>query len=361
MAHGLVRNVSLALLMALTADAVRADPLGVGAALAQAAGAFLASLDAGQRARAQIAFNSPDRLDWAYVPRQRGGLSLKGMTEPQRKAAFDLLRASLGEKGFRKAETIVRLEDVLRAMGGGAMRDRELYYFSVFGEPAARGSWGWRLEGHHLSLNWTVVNGTLAGSTPQFFGADPADVGDGPLKGTRALAAEEDLGRALVRSLNESQRAQAVLESGAPSDIVTGNQREAALQEDKGIAYGQLDAAQQGALLSLLQEYADAQPVPVARARLDTIRRAGLERVKFAWMGGLQKGEGHYYRIQGPTFLIEYDNTQRNANHIHTVWRDFKGDWGKDALAEHYLSAPHHADARERAKETPRAKAQAPR
>jgi hypothetical protein len=232
------------------------------------------------------------------------------------------------------------------------MRDPELYYFTVFGEPSARGPWSWRYEGHHASLNWTIVDGALAASTPQFLGANPADVLEGPRKGTRALAAEEDLGRALVKSLSPARRAQAVVSDTAPRDILTGNSRQAAVQDDKGIAYRDLTAEQQGLLLSLIQEYASAHPVAVAQARLARVK-AGLDGVKFAWMGGLEKRQGHYYRIQGPTFLVEYDNTQNGANHIHCVWREFKGDWGKDLLAEHYRTAPHHARAR-RAARAPR-------
>jgi hypothetical protein len=169
-----------------------------------------------------------------------------------------------------------------------------------------------------------------------------AEVRDGPMKGTRVLSAEEDLGRSLVKSLSTAQRTNAVLNPSAPSDILTSNQRKAAIQEDKGIAYSQLSKEQQGTLLALIEEYLGAQPRAQARERLEKIRHAGFDEIKFAWMGGLERGEGHYYRVQGSTFLIEYDNTQNNANHIHCVWRDFNGDWGEDLLAEHYRNSPHH-------------------
>ena len=186
------------------------------------------------------------------------------------------------------------------------------------------------------------MNGKLIGSSPQFFGANPAEVRDGPMKGTRVLSAEEDLGRSLVKSLSTDQRVEAVLSVSAPADIVPTNQRKAAIQEDKGVAYSKLSQDQQGTLLALIEEYLSAQPQAEARQRLDKIRQASFDRIKFAWMGGLEKGEGHYYRVQGSTFLIEYDNTQNNANHIHCVWRDFKGDWGEGLLAEHYRNSPHH-------------------
>jgi hypothetical protein len=265
----------------------------------------------------------------------------------QQKAALALLHAGLSEKGYTKAETIRKLEDLLRELeqGKGPARDPDLYFFTLFGEPAENGAWGWRYEGHHCSQNWTILNGKSIGSSPQFFGANPAEVRDGSMKGTGVLSAEEDLGRSLVKSLTTEQRAVAVLSASAPGEIVTSNQRKAAIQEDKGIAYAKLSKDQQGALLALIEEYLSAQPRAQARQRLDKIRQAGFDQIKFAWMGGLEKGEGHYYRVQGSTFLIEYDNTQNNANHIHCVWRDFNGDWGEDLLAAHYQNSPHHQHA----------------
>ena len=313
--------------------------------MAKAANSFLATLDAAKRAKARLQFNSEERLNWHFVPRERRGVSIKQMSSEERRAALTLLKSGLSARGFTKVDTILHLEEVLVAIEGSGIRDPELYYFTVFGEPSEGGTWGWRYEGHHASLNWTVVGGRLLASTPQFLGANPADVRAGPPRGTRALASEEDLGRELVTSLNADQTAQAVLSRDAPRDILTGNSREAAIQEDKGISYGKLTPAQQGLLLSLVQEYASAQPFAVAQARLVRVRTE-LPNVTFAWMGGLAKGQGHYYRIQGSTFLIEYDNTQDNANHIHCVWREFKGDWGRDLLGEHYRTTPHHADAR---------------
>jgi len=317
-------------------------------AMADAAKAFLATLDTEQKAKATFPFNAEERLNWHFIPKERKGLPLKEMSPTQKKAALDLLRAGLSEKGYTKAETIRRLDEVLREMERDTrgVRDSEKYYFTVFGEPSETGTWGWRYEGHHCSQNWTLVNGRAIASSPQFFGANPAEVREGPMKGTRALAAEEDLARTLLKSLDETQRRAAVLAEKAPSDIITGAQRQAAIQEDKGIAYSALKKEQQGMLLAIIEEYANAQPPDLARARLEKIRAAGLDGIKFAWMGGMERGQGHYYRIQGSTFLIEYDNTQNNANHIHAVWRDFKGDFGMDLLAVHYQESPHHASAK---------------
>ena len=310
-------------------------------AMATAARAFLDSLTAEQKAVAQFPFTADERFVWFYTPVARKGLTLKAMTEPQRKLAMNLLRSGLSERGYAKAETIRALEDVLVELGGNpTQRDRELYYFTIFGEPGAKATWGWRYEGHHLSQNWTIVNGTAMATTPQFFGANPAEVRQGSKSGLRALAAEEDLGYELLRSLDQAQRDAAIIDPKAPNDILTTNTREAAIQEDRGVASSRLSAAQQALLLKLITEHAGAQTDPIARDRLARAK-ASLNDVKFAWMGSTEKGQGHYYRVQGRTFLIEFDNTQNNANHIHQVWRDFKGDWGRDLLAEHLKSAPH--------------------
>ena len=331
----------LAPVLAQTGTAQSAPPAST---MLDAAGTFLASLDPAQKSKTVFPFNSEERFRWFYTPVSRKGIALNELNPSQQQAAVALLHAGLSEKGYTKAETIRKLELVLRDLeqNRGPERDPDLYFFTFFGEPAANGAWGWRYEGHHCSQNWTLVNGKSIGSSPQFFGANPADVHDGPMKGTRVLGAEEDLGRSLVKSLSTAQSATAVLRASAPSDIVTSNQRKAAIQENKGIGYSQLSKDQQGILLALIEEYLGAQPPAEARRRLEKIRRAGLDQIKFAWMGGLEKGEGHYYRVQGSTFLVEYDNTQNNANHIHCVWRDFNGDWGEDLLAAHYASSPHH-------------------
>lgn len=321
--------------------------------MATAARTFLATLDSAQRAQAVLPFNSEERFHWFYTPVARKGIPLKALTPQQSAAALNVLRAGLSEKGYSKAETIRQLETLLRDIEGGRgpARDPELYFFTFFGEPTEGGTWGWRYEGHHCSQNWTIVNGKSIAGSPQFFGANPAEVRQGAMKGTRVLRAEEDLGYSLLRTLTDSQRSLAVLPGPAPADIVTRNERKAAIQADTGITYAALNHDQQGTLLALIEEYLNAQPRVLARQRLDKIRGAGLGNITFAWMGGLERGVGHYYRVQGKTFLIEFDNTQNNANHIHCVWRDFNGDWGEDLLEEHYHNSPHHHDARLRAQQ----------
>jgi hypothetical protein len=312
--------------------------------MVDAAVRFLNALDSAQKEKASFPIDSEERFNWFFTPVPRKGLIYREMTDPQRKAALDLLRTGLSAKGFQKAETIRQLEALLHEIeqGKGPIRDPELYYVTIFGTPGQNGVWGWRWEGHHQSFNWTFVDGKAVSSTPQFLGSNPAEVRvEGKFKGTRVLAAEEDLGRALLKSLDPSQRAEAVLSEKAPADVLTSNHREAAIQEDRGIAYGKLTSDQKNMLMAVIKEVASTQNPELERARIQKLTKAGLDTIKFAWMGGLEKGEPHYYRIQGKTFLIELDNTQNNANHVHLVWRDFKGDFGRDLLAEHYKSAPH--------------------
>ena len=318
-----------------------ADPPPPTARMAGAARAFLATLAPAEAAKARFPFEAKERFDWAYVPKARAGLALKSMAPAQREAALALLKVGLSEKGYAKVETIRSLEDVLAGLEGSSSRDPGLYTLAVFGEPSESGTWGFRYEGHHVSLNWTFVAGRSIASTPQFLGANPAEVKDGPLKGTRALAAEEDLGRAFVKALDAERRSRAVVSTSAPADILTGASRRAATQGDRGLAWDSMTADQQAQILRILEEHAGAQRPELAAARMERLRAAGLPSIRFAWMGGLEKGQGHYYRIQGATFLVEYDDTQNGANHVHTVWRDFDGDFGEDLLAEHYRSAPH--------------------
>jgi hypothetical protein len=333
--------IVLTVVWACTAPLEAADALA--GELAASAKAFVDSLDQGQKGKVQLAFDSDERFNWFYIPKDREGLPLKQMTAPQQQAALKLLQVGLSQKGFSKAETIRHLDTVLAEMEKDPVRrDIEKYYLTIFGEPSASGTWGMRWEGHHLSLHWTVVEGRTIATTPQFFGSNPAEVREGPKKGTRALHAEEDLGRALVAALTEAQRAVAVIAPEAPADILTTNTRKAAILENTGLAFKDMTTAQRGMLLALIDEYASAQPKALAAERVAKLRKAGLEGIKFAWMGGIEKGALHYYRVQGPTFLIEYDCVQNGGNHIHAVWRDFDGDFGLDLLEQHYKKSAHH-------------------
>jgi hypothetical protein len=307
--------------------------------MTDAANAWLASLSPEQRSVAVIELSSDERENWHYVPKSRAGLPLGRMDAGQRQLARALLASGLSQHGLLQADSVIALERVLRAIENSDYRDELLYYFSIFGKPAMDAPWGWRVEGHHLSVNFTIAGGHIS-ATPNFVGANPAEVRlDGPQNGQRALAAEEDLGRAFVLSLSAPQRGQAIISSTAPGDILTRNERRAKPPGPLGIPFPALTPVQQEHFKALVALYANRLRAEVAEAELKRIADTGWDRLSFAWAGGLQPGEGHYYRIQSPDFVIEYDNTQNRANHVHTVWRVFDGDFGRDLLQEHYRSS----------------------
>jgi len=328
----------LAALLAFDSSVIRTSP----EEMARAAGAFLSSLGADQRAKATFQFGDAERLNWHFIPRERRGLPLKEMTEAQRTRARALLESGLSQRGVLKVNQIIDLENVLRELGGNpATRDPDLYYFTVFGTPSAEAAWGWRVEGHHLSVNFTVARGMYVATSPAFFGANPAEVRTGSRQGLRPLAAEEDLARELVTSLSGEQRGAAILATEAPRDIITSNANEVDPLSPAGIAVTQLSAAQRAMLVRLMDEYLNRMAQDLAAARRAKLETTDFDRVTFAWAGSIERGQPHYYRVQGPTFLIEFDNSQTQANHIHSVWRDFDGDFGRDLLREHYRDAPH--------------------
>jgi len=308
--------------------------------MTEAANRFLASLTPEQKAKATFQMGDEERMHWFYVPIDRKGLPLREMTPYQKHLASALLSAGLSQTGYIKAVTIMSLEDVLKMMekDSGERRNPEKYYFSIFGKPSDTQAWGYRVEGHHLSQNYTIVNGHVV-DAPSFFGDNPAEVRVGPRAGLRTLAAEEDLGRDVITSLDPAQRKVAIVEGEVPKDILTTNSRKAALSgQPNGINGSKMTGAQFEKLQALLAEYANNVPGTVAQAREEQIRKAG-KNIWFAWSGGVNKGDPHYYRVQTASFLIEYDDTQDNANHIHSVWRDFNGDWGEDLLKDHYQAS----------------------
>jgi hypothetical protein len=315
----------------------------------KAATLFLDSLSPDQKARATFAFDSEERLRWHFIPNEtfaRKGLMIKDMNEAQRRLAHDLLRSGLSARGYLKVTSIIELEDILKAVevGGKMARNKEEYLFSVFGTPASKGRWGWRVEGHHISLRFAIVDGAMNGdisSSPMFLGANPAEVRDGDKKGTRVLADEEDAARALLLSLPGDLQAKAIVNPVAPGDILTMNKNDIAPLPEQGVAFSAMGLPQQALLMKLIDAYTSNMEADIAAERLARIKAQGINNVRFAWLGETEKGKKHYYRVQGPTFLIEYDNTQNNGNHIHSVWRDFNGDFGRDLLREHLKAVAH--------------------
>ena len=306
--------------------------------MTQAARNFLAALTPDQQAKAMFPWDADERQNWHFIPKDRLGLTLKEMTSAQRHLAYGLLNSALSSKGYLKATTIMSLEQLLQEMEGPSRRfprDPELYHFSIFGTPAVQGTWGWRVEGHHLSQNFTLVDGTFASATPNFFGTNPGEVKQGPRAGLRVLGAEEDLARSLVKSLSEAQKSQALFSEKAPDDVVTGSARVAAITNQVGVLVQDLNAGQRAIVDQLLREFCGRLRSELAAVDLAKIDAAGRGQIRFAWAGGLERGQKHYFRLQGPTFVLEYDNTQNDANHAHCVWRDFVNDFGRDILREH--------------------------
>jgi hypothetical protein len=313
-----------------------------GTEMTTAAQQYLTSLDDEQRKTSLLEYETPQRLDWHFIPKaERKGLQVKHMNQPQRKAAFTLLKSSLSQIGYDKARKIMQLESLLLALEKGRtgtpLRDPERYYFTVFGEPKEDGKWGLSVEGHHLSLNFVVENGQVISSTPTMYAANPATVmseveGVDVEKGTRLLALEEKLAFDLVNALSDEQKAKAVIAEKAPAEIRAAGEPQPPTDDPVGIPYGELADEQKETLRRLVSEYARNLPRDVYEQRLQAIQEAGTDQVHFAWAGAVEPGIGHYYRIQGPTFLIEFVNTQPDAagnpaNHIHSVWRDMRGDF----------------------------------
>ena len=319
------------------ADQIHSHRLHVASLMTECANRFLAALDTDQRSRATFSFDTGERMNWHYIPKERKGLPLREMTPYQKHLASALLAAGLSQTGYIKAVTIMSLEDVLKIMenDSGEHRNPEKYYFSVFGTPTDNGMWGCRIEGHHLSQNYTLVDGKVT-DAPSFFGANPAQVQQGPRKGLRTLAGEDDLGFQFIHTLNEPLQKAAIVDSSAYKEILTAASRKAAIQgQPSGLSASKMNTSQFDALMGVMEEYARNVPDELAERRMEQIYEAGRN-IYFAWSGGINRGEPHYYRVQAPSFLIEMDDTQDNANHIHSVWRDFNGDFGEDLLLQHY-------------------------
>jgi hypothetical protein len=366
------------------------------AGMAKAANEFVSSLTAEQRAKAVHPVASPEWTRWNFIPASmfpRNGINFKELNAAQRQRAHDLMKAGLSQTGYMTTASVMQLENVLREMegpsatvgappaaapqaatpapapdqpagaggegaqrgggrgrgrggdGGGApvVRDAELYYLTVFGDPSAKGAWGWRLEGHHVSLRFAIDNGRmLVSSTPQFLGSNPAEVpyGFGPYTGLRVLAAQEDAARALVLALDAKRQAIAIV-GPKPRGFASGTTVKFDPQAPVGLPVSQMSSTHRDMLMKLIDSYAGIMPPDIAAERMTRIKAAGIDKIMFAWSGATEKGQQYQYQVQGPTFLIEHNNTQNNGNHIHAVWRDFNGDFGRDVLAEHMAALPH--------------------
>ncbi len=312
-----------------------------GAKMADAAQSFLATLDGDTKAKATFAYDDKERFNYHFIPLQdkekkstRKGLPMEQMTAKQKEAALSLLKSGTSASGYLKATTIMSLESILRDLekdNGAMVRNPGWYFVTVFGTPSKTGKWGWRVEGHHLSLNFTLDGGTVVSATPAFFGCNPADVKDGDRKGLKALAESDDLGRELVMALTDDQKKVAILEKQHPE--VQGQTSSPKLGDPQGITADKLNDKQRAILNKLLDSYAERMTADVAEKEIKEAHSAAPDKVYFSWWGGVEPGKPHSYRVHGPTFAVEFLNVQEDAaknpaNHIHSAWRSLKNDFG---------------------------------
>jgi hypothetical protein len=324
--------------LAFGVRSARAAPAVLADDVEAAARAFLASLSSAQRARASFPFRGAERTRWHWtVPTSvpRNGLTLGQMSAAQRRRAFALLRVSTSRGGYGKALDIMSLQGVLQRMTTGVDDpfDADRYYVSVFGRPGDR-AWGWRLEGHHLSRNFTVVGDTLV-TEPFFLGAWPTRAGSAYrsiVRGERAMRREEDAAREIVLSTDGRLRRRVVFSSESLTDHVTQNAVRVSPLDPVGVFARDLPSSAQKRVLEIVRTYVANHPAAAARRALARVERAGMTRIRFGWAGSLRPGQPQYYRLQGPTFLLEFDNSRNSGTHIHSVWRDFERDYGRHLL-----------------------------
>jgi hypothetical protein len=333
--------------------------------MVDAAQKLLNALGTTMQSKAVMPVNSEEQFNWHYIPtfvgslpnadklnlHKRSGVSLKEMNLDQRLAAHALLRSALSTQGYLKATAIMHLEDVLRGIEitlgrnvteATAIRDPELYFFLFFGNPSKAAPWGWRVEGHHLSLHFSLIGNRLIAPVPAFMGSNPGVVAHGTHAGSRIFNAEEFLARELLMSFDTRQSAQALIATTAPNEIITKNSRKAEMGTPVGLAAAKMTGTQRDLLMRLIQEYTGNFSSVLADKEFNKIKTDGIEKIHFVWAGSSESGKAHYYRIHSPKLLIEYDNSQNDANHIHTVYRHLENDFGVDMLRQHYEKSDHH-------------------
>ncbi len=311
----------------------------------KAAITFIAGLSTQQQDSCMFSFEDRNRTNWNYLPGMRKGLAMKNINDVQKKELMSMLDVLLSEQGLQKTENIMALEAVLRSVEGrpesDTYRDPGKYAIAFYGKPSETQPWFFRFEGHHVSLNFTI-NGNSVDFTPNFFGANPAIVPSGPHKEWEVLKDEQDMARALIRNLSAEQQNKAIISREAPYDIITARDRKITIHKFEGIPAYALTPEQRKMLFNLIDLYLNRMDESLAEKERREIMNWGLDNIYFAWAGGIEKGEKHYYKIQSPALLIEYDNSQNGGNHIHTVIRDSNSDFGEDILSDHYKMEDHH-------------------
>ena len=302
-----------------------------------AANRLLESLDYSLKQKIQYAFDSEERLNWHFIPRDRNGVGLWDLAGATRKAADELVKAGLSAAGYEKTLQVRSLEEVLYLFEDGEeayRRDRRnphRYYITIFGTPTSKGIWGWRFEGHHLSLNFTISEGRIVSSTPEFFGANPGLIDAGPGRSLRVLGRREDLARDILKACNDAQITTMWIDKKAPDDIRGGGVAQPIVSEAVGLRFADMSVEQQELLKELIGEYLSAMPATVVRERMAAITKDGLEDIRIGWWGGPDLNQPHHYVVQGKSFIIEYNNTQNQANHVHAIWRNLAGDFNLPA------------------------------
>ena len=316
--------------------------------MTDAASKFVDSLSKEQKSKACFNYFDGEKLFWYYPPLSRHGLALKNMAENQRDLAFNLLATGLTQHSYSQARKIIDLEDILgeleqRQNQVSWNRDPELYYFTIFGNPSdSKEPWGWRAEGHHISVHFSIWNGKVISMTPFFFGSNPAEVRQGPKNGQRVLSKREDLAYALMNELDTAQKSRATIYDEAPWDIVTYNSSKVSLPKEEGLYISKMSDSQKTIATSLISEYVNQVHEDLALQKMKEINKYGIDNICFAWAGPTEPGKEHYYRLHGGNFVVEFDNRQNGANHVHSVWRDVENDFAQDVLRDHILA--YHAE-----------------
>jgi len=312
------------------------------AKMVDAAKSFVNSLNAEQKAKATFEYMDGERIFWYYPPMNRHGLALRDMEPAQRESAMAIMASGLTSESYEQAKLIIEHEDVLGPLEKEQgiktfVRDTELYYFTIFGEAGGKDPWGWRVEGHHISIHFSVWGDKVIGMTPFFFGANPAEVRKGPKNGLRILGAREDLAFDLMDSLDEKQVAESIICDAAPADIVTFNSSKASLMTYEGLPASKMSGTQKELFMALISEYVNQVHTDLAEQKLAELKKTGLDHLYLGWAGPVSKDSPHYYRIHGGDFVVEFDNRQDGANHIHSVWRDVENDFAADVLRDHLI------------------------
>jgi hypothetical protein len=312
-----------------------------GTKMVTAAEKFLSTLKDEQKARATFTYDDKERLNWHFIPLQddnkkytRKGLPLEEMTKEQRAAALEMVRAGTSADGYTQATTIMSLEGILRdtEKNGKMVRNPDWYFFSVFGTPSKTGQWGWRVEGHHLSMNFTLDKGAVVSATPAFFGANPATVLAGDRKGLRTVAAADDLARDLFAALDDDQK-KIAHQSKLHDEPAARATKPTNVGDPTGLAAAKMTDKQKAILKKLIEYYAQRWHPDIAETELKGVQEAGIDKVHFTFAGSSENGKPRTYRVQGPTIVLEFLNTQPDgsgnpANHVHSAWRNLKGDFG---------------------------------